>query len=356
MKGIAVVSDLHLVEHYPQAGRGIPFFKSENTKPDDEIVVFVEHARRRTDVLVINGDFVDFDLIPRQGEDDPTREALARLELAYEHHRPVFDALKGFLESGGALALVMGNHDLDWFRPAVRARLLEMLCGKRLDDADARFFEAPDGSQIVKAAAPKVFFYPRGFSIDGLLWAEHAHFFDPYARWPDIMNPWLSDDDLYYPVGSLVNRYITLEMWSFNPFVKKQVLGGLKSYAAHYFKYHLVPPWRAPLKGLLGTLKVFTEAVRMARRWEKVSGRIDPLDECYLAPVAASDAIHLFRTLWLDRFAIGAISAAAALGFAIAPLEPAAKLGAVAASILALPAYELVVGSPAKGRKLAPYL
>lgn len=356
MKGISIISDLHLVEHYERQDKGVPFFKAFRTKPDGEIVRFIEFARTNCELLVINGDFIDFDLIASQNQRDQTLEALARLELAYENHRAIFDALQSFLKSGGAIALVVGNHDLEWFRPKVRARLLELIWGERVEGADIRFFDAPKGVNILKSDLPRVFFYPFGFEIKGLLWAEHGHFFDPYGRWADYENPWLDNDSLYYPVGSLVNRYLTLSMWSFNPFMKKQVLGGLKSYLLHYVKYYSFPSPKAPINGLLGTLKVFLKSLRSAKKWRETSGEINPLDENYLAPIAIENAMRLFRTLWLDRFIVAALGLSSAIGFVVAPVEIVAKIFGISASIAALPAYELIFGTPAKGRKLEPYI
>ncbi len=357
MRGIAVISDLHLIEHHDRVGRGVPFFKSVRTKPDEEIVAFVEYAASRTDVLIINGDFVDFDLIAPQGEHDPAYEQVARLELAYEHHKPVFKAIREYLKPGKAVALVVGNHDLEWFRADVRKRLVELLCGESPSDLDRRFFRAPQGLDILQAAVPRLFFYLHGFDLEGLLWAEHGHMFDPYGRWPDAFDPWL-EGDLYYPVGSLVNRYITLEMWSFNPFIKGQVLGGLKSYIAHYLKYHLLPPWRTPMKALFGMLKVLKESLKEAMVWRGLSGDAEPSpsNALYPAPVAIARPLELVRTLWLDRFALGLASVLAAAGFAVAPMKIAWRLALSLGSLCALPAYELAFGTPQKGRRLAPYI
>lgn len=355
MKGISIFSDLHLVEHYERVGRGIPFFKALHTKPDGEVTRFIEFASAKSELLVINGDFVDFDLIADQNERDETSEALARLELAYEHHVSVFNALRAFLKLGGAIALVLGNHDLDWFRPKVRARLLELIWGEKIESADARFFDAPHGIEIFKSSVPRLFFYPRAFEIENLLWVEHGHFFDTYGRWPDVLNPWLNDERLHYPVGSLVNRYLTLSMWSFNPFVKKQVLGGLKSYVSHYLEYYF-PSLKAPLKGFSGTLKAFLNGIKDVRMWREVSGKIDPLDEFYLAPVIVEQPLTLFRTLWLDRFVIAILELFAILGFAVVPIDIFPKIVGILASLFALPAYEFVLGTPAKGRKLEPYI
>jgi len=357
LKGIALISDLHLIEHYERVGDGVPFFKSVRTRPDEEVVAFLEMAKAKADLLIINGDFVDFDLIAHQGEEDSASESLARLDTAYEHHRPIFDALRAFLKAGGAVAMVVGNHDLDWFRPEVRTRLVELIWGEPVGDADERFFRAPRGLDILEAALPRIFFYPHRFELDGLLWAEHGHLFDPYARWPNVSDPQLGGDRLYYPVGSLVNRYVTLSMWSFNPFVKKQVLGGLASYLAHYVKYHLIPPWSAPVRGFLGIVRVLAESMQEARLWRNTSKELDPTNEFYPPPAALDSPFDLLRTLWLDRFAVGTLSVLVALIFAVSPLLGAIKRAAlVLASLCLLPLYELLMGTPAKGRKLEPYI
>jgi UDP-2,3-diacylglucosamine pyrophosphatase LpxH len=94
--------------------------------------------------LVINGDFLDFvQAPPWEGPELSTETAtgvpvcfteeqsLAKLEAIVGAHRPVFTALADLLAADDANQVVIlpGNHDADFFWPAVRSRMEELLCG-----------------------------------------------------------------------------------------------------------------------------------------------------------------------------------------------------------------------------------
>jgi UDP-2,3-diacylglucosamine pyrophosphatase LpxH len=78
--------------------------------------------------LVINGDFVDFLAErPKSAKWTPFRydpdEAAATLDVIVERDQQVFTALGDFIRAGGALTIVLGNHDVELALPQVHAAL-----------------------------------------------------------------------------------------------------------------------------------------------------------------------------------------------------------------------------------------
>ena len=82
--------------------------------------------------LIINGDFLEFVQVYPQGYglDPPDfwcteEESVAKLEYMLRGHADVFTALKDFQRTGNRVTLFAGNHDVDLYWPAVRARIRE---------------------------------------------------------------------------------------------------------------------------------------------------------------------------------------------------------------------------------------
>jgi UDP-2,3-diacylglucosamine pyrophosphatase LpxH len=129
MRRIYVISDLHLGGEYPTLAGDSRGFRI-CTRPE-AIVQFVEaviaKSREAETELVINGDMVDF--LAEEGADgwsafteDPS-EALAKFKAIVDRDKCVFDALNRFLDGGGALRILLGNHDIELSLPAVRNAL-----------------------------------------------------------------------------------------------------------------------------------------------------------------------------------------------------------------------------------------
>lgn len=129
---IIVISDLHIGE-----GRGN---KLDQFLWDEDFERFLSGILPQSGPpvsLVINGDFVDFpQVLPQQqnhrlgdrvgaSED----ESVARMQAVLAGHPRVFAALRSFLEKGGQVLLLAGNHDAEFYFPRVLAALREALGG-----------------------------------------------------------------------------------------------------------------------------------------------------------------------------------------------------------------------------------
>lgn len=125
-----VISDLHL-------GAG-PDDALEDFVADHYLCDFVDSMAATGTTLIINGDFVDFaqiepldPLVLPSGLlwDEPT--SVLKLESAMQGHPLCFAALARFLTAGGALRVVIGNHDLDFAWPQVQRRLRQAVGDER---------------------------------------------------------------------------------------------------------------------------------------------------------------------------------------------------------------------------------
>jgi UDP-2,3-diacylglucosamine pyrophosphatase LpxH len=130
---VYVISDLHLGGDYPKPDeRGKRGFRL--CTHVDDLVHFVDAlaqavAGDASIELILNGDTVDF-LAERDIDSDSWSsftgdqdEAVAKFNTIVERDPQVFDSLHNFLECGGRLTILLGNHDIELSLPSVRAAL-----------------------------------------------------------------------------------------------------------------------------------------------------------------------------------------------------------------------------------------
>jgi UDP-2,3-diacylglucosamine pyrophosphatase LpxH len=125
---VHVISDLHL-GGAPGAD-GAPGFQICPPRTQQTLAAFIDRLRPRSAELdchlVIAGDIVDF-LAEEPFESftvDP-QAALSKFHNIVKHTTPVWAALRRFVgERGGALTLMLGNHDIELSLPATRQALL----------------------------------------------------------------------------------------------------------------------------------------------------------------------------------------------------------------------------------------
>ena len=249
---VAVVSDLHLAEGRLKGGT---YRGTENFFADEAFGRFLQSLRTRVPpgspaaLLVINGDFVDFLRITRvPAHDQPTTADLVdwqnllsriglpwsledlqrsitrkedrfglkthphksawKLAVAVQGHRPVFAALAEWLAAGHRLAIVSGNHDLEWYWKPVRDCLRLVLAGLASGDAVTN----------LRRFSGQLVFSHEGFTIDNRLAIEHGHRFDRFSRvigGPTFGGP----QELNIPFGSFFNRYLLNRIEQSYPFL-----------------------------------------------------------------------------------------------------------------------------------------
>lgn len=251
---VFVISDLHVGAGL--SGDGV-YDGLENFLADQTFVRFLDwvHHRSagRSATLVINGDFVDFIRIVTLPASDADfacwRDTLAQLGLhhsleslrssitkkerqfglkthdyksvfklmvAVHGHRLLFDALAVWLHRGHQVVVTKGNHDLEWYWPAVRNYLrlvlAEGLC-RRCDAADI-------AQALAGQVLPRVTFADNGVSLVGDVYIEHGHRHDHYTR--VIGSPVIrAGKELNIPFGSFLNRYLINTVELYYPFADK---------------------------------------------------------------------------------------------------------------------------------------
>jgi len=130
-KIILVISDVHI-------GAG-PYIESrfnylEDFHYDDVFSEFLIHYispeyQGIAVELVINGDFLDFLAVPfvRYFDDEFWSEAasLEKMEIIYEAHPKVFEAIRKFLENAQSkLIYIIGNHDAEFIFPSMQEKFI----------------------------------------------------------------------------------------------------------------------------------------------------------------------------------------------------------------------------------------
>jgi UDP-2,3-diacylglucosamine pyrophosphatase LpxH len=103
----------------------------EDFDQDDRFAGFADAIAADGTTLYLNGDIIDFAQIPPFDVPDEPHllwgedASLAKADRAIAAHPLWFDALARFIDAGGRVHVLAGNHDLDLVWPAVQARLAD---------------------------------------------------------------------------------------------------------------------------------------------------------------------------------------------------------------------------------------
>lgn len=126
---LLVISDLHLAD-----GRNaLEGFRSQQQEAFEGFLRAVLPGGSlqipSPPTLIINGDCFDFLAVPPYPADGLTTPALGleKLALIAAAHEPFFVALRAFLDQGGRLTFLIGNHDIELCFAEVRAEVARLL-------------------------------------------------------------------------------------------------------------------------------------------------------------------------------------------------------------------------------------
>lgn len=235
---VLAVSDLHMAAGSNPAT--LRYSPRENFFADATFAEFLEQQQpgaHRDPLLVLNGDIFDFlriTEVPRSDRDFRTwAETLAALGAAetaetlhhiarreytfglrthdYKSvwkflviaggHQPFFAALGRWIEQGGWILFVKGNHDVEVFWPLVQAAIRRAI--------------GTGGREAL--ARERVLFCQTGIRV-GNLYFEHGNQYESTTRL--IGQPVLPDGkQLTLPLGSFVNRYLINSLEWLDPFL-----------------------------------------------------------------------------------------------------------------------------------------
>jgi UDP-2,3-diacylglucosamine pyrophosphatase LpxH len=253
---IIVVSDLHIsAGRTPDGSYG----GTENFFSDESFARMLTHMmedrvekRARSSMLVINGDFVDFlrivsvpetdadflewqNILVSIGITDRGVEELKavvsdkerdiglkthdfksvwKLHAATKGHPALFAGLASWVQHGHSLVVVKGNHDLEWYWPAVRNFLRITLAGY----VHAGNPATPLHEHLADIL-PRIRFVDDACIIDGQVYLEHGHRYDKFSAVLGSPTWGASALELNIPFGSFFNRYLINKLELIYPFL-----------------------------------------------------------------------------------------------------------------------------------------
>jgi len=244
---LLIVSDLHLSEGRDPLSRKLS--PKEDFLFDGEFWRFLRYYRKPRDAkpwhLIINGDFMDFLQVTKRPENlasyryDPRhpdyglgcgdRESVFKLSIIFAGHRDFFLALADFIARGNRLTVIRGNHDVEFFYPAVQEefrRLLRTYYNRWRDKLPelqemAAGDVAPNPANLDRPDA--IAFHDWFYYEPGRLWVEHGHQYDPNNSFRYLLAPTLPGGPaeealIELPLGSAFVRYLFNLIETVHPF------------------------------------------------------------------------------------------------------------------------------------------
>jgi UDP-2,3-diacylglucosamine pyrophosphatase LpxH len=253
---IIIVSDLHIGAGRTPAGS---YSGTENFFADESLARMLAHVQKsreekpeRSSMLVINGDFVDFlrivsvpetdadflewqNILVSIGTTDRGVEELKaavsdkerdiglkthdfksvwKLHAAMMGHPALFAGLASWVQHGHSLVVVKGNHDLEWYWPAVRNFLRLTLAGYLHVGNPATALH-----EHLADILPRIRFVDDACIIDGQVYVEHGHRYDKFSAVLGTATWGASGDELNIPFGSFFNRYLINKLELVYPFL-----------------------------------------------------------------------------------------------------------------------------------------
>jgi UDP-2,3-diacylglucosamine pyrophosphatase LpxH len=227
---LVIISDLHLSE-----GRD-PVTKKFNLNEDfffdeefDRFLIFLEEESKRRGRrwrLIIAGDMMDFlqvTTLPEPGEVDfeiserekkfglGTEEAKTvwKLKRVMNGHWRFFQSLANFLNKEHRVAIIPGNHDVEFVYEQVQTAFKSEL-SKYLTDPP-----------VAKNLGANVEFFPWFYYESGLIFVEHGHQYDALNSFDFFLCPFRTIHGktvIDLPSGSFFVRYFFNRMEKIDPF------------------------------------------------------------------------------------------------------------------------------------------
>jgi len=304
---------------------------------DRDLSAMLDHYRENADPdrpwrLIIAGDLVDFigmSIAPPDAEDGATsaanllltaeerehglgstaEHAVLKMRAVARRHSGVFDRLAAFVADGHSVALVRGNHDVEFHWEAARDALVEAITDR-----------APDGTDRA-VLAKRITVYPWFYYEEGLLYVEHGHQFDAMCSYHHVLNPVspLDPKRISWSFADLLLRYVVRPTpglhshghedmgfvdylrvaWSFGP-------GGAVGLAVRYLTAtgRALRRWRAHLGVTAQALRAEHERrmEALASRHHVGIGVVRSLAALWPTPVTRG-GFAVLRSMFLDRIA-----------------------------------------------------
>jgi len=125
-----------------------------------------------------------------------------KLRVCVQGHPLFFASLAHWLLAGHRLVITKGNHDLEWYWPAVRACMKQVLAEKM-----ATISSGSTESILQDLVRPNLLFVDDRLIINGKLYIEHGHRYEHFTSvdGPPVLE---NQTELNLPFGSFFNRYL----------------------------------------------------------------------------------------------------------------------------------------------------
>jgi UDP-2,3-diacylglucosamine pyrophosphatase LpxH len=238
-RNIYILSDLHLASGLNTSGN---YEGTENFYADQSFHRFLDHLQPKVagkgGILVINGDFIDFlrirnipetedhfrcwqEILENMGINksiDELKSSIVKKEAEYglktddyksvwklyvcmQGHKILFSRLAQWIYEGNELIIVKGNHDLEWYWPAIH-RYLRFALAKKVGEEKGVFNEG-----LQKHFERSINYIDHAVLIDNKIHVEHGHI---YERTTAVIGPttFNKGKELNLPFGSFFNRYL----------------------------------------------------------------------------------------------------------------------------------------------------
>ncbi|RYF80997.1 MAG: hypothetical protein EON98_12895, partial [Chitinophagaceae bacterium] len=245
-----VLSDLHLAAGLNTNGN---YEGTENFYADQSFARFLTYLKDQTNsrgaVFVINGDFIDFLRIGNipQSEDDfrcwqeilekvgvrktvnELKDSIVKKEREYglktndyksiwklytciQGHKLLFKSLAQWVAANNELIILKGNHDLEWYWPAVQQYLRQALTAIAADEKGVPI------NVLTSHFQKNIHFSNHAVLIDDKIHIEHGH---KYERTTAVAGEatYGNSDELNLPFGSFFNRYLINRLELAYPFL-----------------------------------------------------------------------------------------------------------------------------------------
>jgi UDP-2,3-diacylglucosamine pyrophosphatase LpxH len=328
-----LLSDVHLgsdiVPHLrPWA---VSSWLREEPEVDARLVSLLAQYRRDADPvrpwrLVLAGDFLDLVGVSlatgeplrtpptaeeqRHGLGSASDHVVCKVRAIAQRHPRVFRELMLFVAAGHSLVIVRGNHDIElYWRGAQRA----------LVDAIVAHARPKQRSQLRR----RISVCPWFFAVEGVLYVEHGHEFDPMCSYGDPLRSTCVRDPrrIRWTPFSVLLRFVArptrglssvaygyVGMGAYIRLLLKLGLSGSVAIAARFTRasYRLLGECllNAREKTMASAREAGRRFTRFARRYGVSEQRLERLRALYVPP-----GVHRFgfmaRSLYLDRIVSG---------------------------------------------------
>jgi UDP-2,3-diacylglucosamine pyrophosphatase LpxH len=279
----------------------------------------------------------------RHGMGSAADHVVQKVAAIVARHPAVFRALGRFVAAGNALVIVRGNHDIELYWRAAQRALVDAILA----------CEPPRSRALLRT---RIAIQPWFFAVDGLLYVEHGHEFDPMCSYGDPLVSTCQRDRrrIRWTPFSVLLRYVArptrglssvsygyVGMGAYVGLLIKLGVRGSVAIAGRYMRasYRLLGECLLNAGAAARSRAHAARAglARFARRTGVHEDRLTRLRALYVPP-AVQRLGFMLRSLYLDRVMCGL---SGGLGFILAALL-FAYVGLISAATSALSALLLI--------------